>query len=282
MARHRHEICLLMLLPLVGCNSGKITLGAGPEPDARLMADVFTWKCADFDDYGELQNEWLGVLAFEVSLQYAPDGLDENVFPSAGDCSTEVVLFPGDAGAAGAAIPDLDDEPDWTGATRSGELNDEGQGFYIDEVTEDYLGCTLAEEALSEGVTLSDAGSLDGAATPGAGSLDDVNFDPEPSEGLEFGDEVTVDWDVSGWDTTWIQVRQERDGEAWFSVTCNTTGETDFTIGETVWDMLNSDFTSDVINLYVGFENGEEQVTEDDQKVFAYSRAIHVGVVQDH
>jgi hypothetical protein len=264
-----------------GCNTGKITLGAGPEADARLVADVFTWKCADFDSSGSVESEWLGVLAFEVALSYAPDGLEEEAFPSPGDCAEGVVLFPGDAGDAGSSIPDIDDEPDWAGATRSGELTDKGHGFYIDEVTEDYLGCTVAEEALSEGVTISDAGALDGATTPAAGELENVEFDPDPSEGVEFGDEIDIEWEVSGWDTTWIQVRQERDGEAWVSVTCNTTGEDDFKVDSAVWDLLNPDFNSDVINLYVGFQNEDDQVTEADQKVHTYSRAIHVAVVQE-
>ncbi len=281
MHRTLPAVFLMGGLLAAGCNTGKITLGAGPEPDARLVADVFTWKCADFDSSGKVESEWLGVLAFEVALQYAPDGLEEDSFPAPGDCAADVVLFPRDAGESGSSIPDIDDEPDWAGATRSGELADEGHGFYIDEVTEDYLGCAEAEEALSEGVTLSDAGSLDGATTPGAGTLTDVTFDPDPSEGVAFGDEIDVEWDVEDWDTTWIQVRQERDGEAWFSVTCNTTGETEFTLDNAVWDLLESTFNSDVINLYVGFENGDEQVTDADQRVFTYSRAIHVAVVQE-
>jgi hypothetical protein len=263
-----------------GCNTGKITLGAGPEPDARLMADVFTWNCETLDEFGDVEEAWLGVLAFEVALQYAPDGLEENNFPGPGNCAVDVVLFPRDAGDSGAAIPDIDDEPDWTGATRSGELTDQGHGFYIDEVTEDYLGCSLAEEALSEGVELSDAAALDGATTPAAGSLTAVSFDPESAGGLNYGDEVVVDWDVADWDTSWIQVRQERDGEAWFSVTCNTTGESNFTLDPQVWDLLNPEFTSDVINLYVGFQNSDDQVTDADQRVYTYSRAIQVAVVQ--
>lgn len=281
MSRSAAALFLVGGLLAAGCNTGKITLGAGPEPDARLVADVFTWKCADFDDSGVLVSEWLGLLAFEVALQYAPDGLQEDTFPSPGDCAADVILFPRDAGDYGASIPDIDDEPDWTGATRSGELSDEGGGFYIDEVTEDYLGCSLAEEALSEGVTLSDAGSLDGATTPSAGALTSVSFDPDSSEGLEFGDEVNVDWEVSGWDTTWVQIRQERDGEAWVSVTCNTTGQSAFTVDDSVWGLLNAEFNSDVINLYVGFENNDEQITDADQRVYTASRAIHVAVVQE-
>ncbi len=274
---------LLVLAGLVaaGCNTGKITLGSGPEPDARLVADVFTWKCADFDSAGNIETEWLGVLAFEVALSYAPDALEADTFPAAGDCATDVVLFPSDAGDFGESIPDIDDEPDWTGATRSGELADQGHGFYVDEVTEDYLGCSLAEEVLSEGVTLSDAGDLDGASTPAAGTLTDVDFDPDTSTGLEFGDEVEIEWDVSGWDTTWVQIRQERDDEAWFTVTCNTTGEESYVVDDEVWDLLNAEFNSDVINLYVGFQNEDESVTDADQKVYAYSRAIHVAVVQE-
>ncbi len=280
----RHPIVAVLVfagLAAGGCNKGKITLGSGPEPDARLVADVFTWVCADFDSYGNIETEWLGVLAFEVALSYAPDALEADAFPAAGDCAADVVLFPSDAGENGESIPDLDDEPDWSSATRSGELADMGGGFYSDNVTEDYLGCSVAEEVLSEGVTLSDAGRLDGASTPPAGELTEVTFDPDTSEGLEFGDEVEITWDVSGWDTTWIQIRQERDDEAWYSVTCNTTGEDSYVVPDDAWDLLNADFNSDVINLYVGFQNEDESVTEQDQKVYAYSRAIHVAVVAE-
>jgi hypothetical protein len=266
---------MLAFLPLFLSCKGSIDLGQGADADARLTTDVYTWECGDAST-GEIYE---GAFSWNVSLEYAPDGLQDRQLPSG--CVYGLSMFPFDAGTQGADIPGLTDEPEWFAGDRQGELRREGAGFYFDEVFSNVRTCEKADELLESGLTLEGAGSFSGAATPTAGSIGDVSISGTAKEGvIEFGETVQVDWDAEDWDDVWIQVRQERDGEAWGTVTCNAGDGDSFTVDEDVWDLL-TELPVEYIDLYVGFQNTEIQELEDGQKIELVTRGMHVFVVQD-
>lgn len=264
---------LLPVLSLLGCK-GNVDLGQGAEADARLTADVYTWECGD-SSTGEIYE---GAFSWNISLEYAPDGLQDRQLPSG--CVAGLSMFPFDAGASGTDIPGLSDEPDWEAGTRSGELLREGAGFYYDEVFTNVHTCEPADELLGGGLELLEAGPFSGAIAPEAGTIADVSVDAGDDDLIDFGETVEVSWDADEWDEVWIQVRQERDGEAWGTVTCNAGSGDSFTVGDDVWELLNSQLDTPYINLYVGFQNSETQEMDDGQKIEVVTRGMHVFVVQ--
>ena len=269
-----------LLILLTGCKgcSGTIDLGQGPEADARLTSDVYTWECAD----NETGDVYEGVFSFNVALEYAPDGLQDRALP--GGCVYGLSMFPTDAGAAGANLPGLDDNPRWATSDAGGELRREAAGFYYSEVLSNVRSCQRSEDLLEEGVSLEDAAALTGATTPPAGLIDWVDEDIEDDDGdgnLSFGETVELTWEADDWDEAWVQIRQERDGEAWGTVTCNASGADGFVVDEEVWELLNGDLAVEYINLYVGFQNTDVVELDDGQKVDVVTRGMHVLVVQD-
>jgi hypothetical protein len=269
---------MFTLLGLVGINmlgcSGEIPLGAGPEGDARLTADIFTWECTDLAG-----SFWEGVYAFNISLEYAPDGVQERELPAPGECSGALSMFPTDAGGAGADLPDKGVSPAWSTSTDSGDFVASTDGFWSDEVLDATHTCNFPEDVVSSGVELVDAGQFSGAQTPPAGQIVDVTLSEDASDGLVFGEEVEIDWTTNGWEESWIQVRMEREGESWGSVTCNTTGLDSFTLDDRVWGELNGDLNVEYINLYVGFQNRDEFESSEGLKVETVTRAVHVEVI---
>lgn len=266
---------------LTGCTgcSGTLDLGAGPEADARLTSDIYTWECAD----NETGDVYEGVFSFNVALEYAPDGLQDRALP--GGCVYGLSMFPDDAGAGGSDLPGLNgDEPRWSTEESGGELAREAAGFYYQEVLSNVRSCQHSEDVLADGVMLEDAGALTGAQTPGSGEISWVDEDIEDTDGdgnLSFGETVELDWDDEGWDEAWVQIRQERDGESWGTVTCDATGSDGFVVDEEVWSLLNGDLPVEYINLYAGFQNTDTLEMEDGQKIEVVTRGMHVLVVQD-
>ena len=106
--------------------------------------------------------------------------------------------------------------------------------------------------------------------------IDDVDEDGN----LSFGEPVELSWDAEGWEETWVQIRQERDGEPWGTVTC-AADEDGFYVDDEVWGLLNGDLPVEYINLFVGFQNSDVVEMEDGQKVEVVTRGMHVLVVQD-
>ncbi|MEE2751690.1 MAG: hypothetical protein VX519_09685 [Myxococcota bacterium] len=263
------------LLGGAGC-SGELDLGKGEEADARLTADVFTWPCRSGEDEVEQ-----GVYGFTIALEYAPDGLSSRDLPPAGSCQGELSMFPLDAGVSGTAIPDAGNEIAWATSTRSGSLAELSPGFYYEDVLGNQFTCVSPSDMVSSGITVPTAGSLGSISTPSAGELVSVTLGDGSDQGLVFGEEVAVEWDASDWEESWLQVRMEREGTAWGSVTCNTTGDDGFDIDDRVWDELNADLNVDTINLYVGFQNSTENSNDDELKLRASSRVIYVDVIQD-
>jgi len=269
-----------LLIALTGCKgcSGTIDLGKGPEADARLTSDLYTWECAD-NETGDIYE---GVFSFDVALEYAPDGLQERGLP--GGCVYGLSMFPEDAGGSGADIPGLSSDPRWSTPDTSGKLRREAKGFYFHEVLSNVRSCQHSDELLYEGVELEDAEALTGAVTPPAGEIGwvDTDIDDTDEDGnLSFGETAELSWDQEGWDEAWVQIRQEREGEVWGTVTCNATGEDGFVIDEEVWGLLNGDLVVEYINVYVGFQNTDVLEMEDGQKVETVTRGMHVLVVQD-
>jgi hypothetical protein len=272
------RLSLLVLLLSAACEPKSIPLGGGAPPDARFIADVYTWECQDAEGGGDLYE---GVFAYDVSLEYSPDGLAERDLPASG-CTRGLDIFPADAGSGGMDIPDVD-EPTWANEGMSGVLSRESDGFYHDDVFQNQSGCTPAEDLLGDGTTLAAAGVFNGASAPAPGTLADVSIDGDLDEesGIPFGSQVTATWDASGWDNSWVQIRREKDGGLIESVTCNTDGSESFTVDDDVWSLLSEDLAVDVTNLYVAVQTEGESSTSDGQEILTYTRAMHVAVIQD-
>lgn len=275
MPSHHHTLALAVLA--MGCGRGKTSLGSGPAQDGRLISTVFTWECLNPNDGALFQ----GAYGQEISLEFAPDDVEALELPAAGDCAAGLDLFPADAGPGGVDIPALDDEPRWTTEVASGELEPLGDGYYYDSVLENVHSCEEVSQLLKGGSVLSDAGVLDGLATPEPASMPSVTLDGDFENGIPWGTDLEAAWDEDhSWDEVWVQVRRERDGEAWESVTCNATGSGSQTIDGAIWSMMTESLSVDKNNLYVGFGRSTTRETDDGLKIEAVTRAIAVAAVQ--
>mgnify|MGYP006928211186 CR=1 FL=1 len=267
----------IALLGMAGCKGcgGTVNLGQGPEPDARLTADVYTWECSD-----NAENFYEGVFGFDISLEYAPDGLQERALP--GGCVYGLSMFAEDAGHDGEDLPGLTAEPRWSAGEMGGALGREGPGYYYAEAFSNVMSCQPSDELVEEGVSLVSGAAFTGAVTPAPGFIDWVEVQDEDEDGvLSVGETVEVEWDAEGWDEVWIQVRKERDGENYGAVTCNVTGEDGFVVDEDVWDLFQGNVNVEVINLYVGFQNRDLVEMDDGQTIEVVTRGMHVLVVAD-
>ncbi len=272
-------IVAVALLGVAGCKgcSGTINLGQGPEADARLTADVYTWECSDNND-----NFYEGVFGFDVALEYAPDGLQDRALP--GGCVYGLSMFPKDAGGQGEDLPGLEAEPRWASGDLGGSLQREGPGFYFAEAYNNVMSCQPSDELIEAGVTLSSGAAFTGVDTPVPGVIDWVDTEFEDEDGnneLSFGETVDLEWDAEGWDEVWIQVRKERDGQNYGAVTCNVSGDEEFSIDDDVWGLFQGNVNVEVINLYVGFQNVDIVEMDDGQKIEVITRGMHVLVVAD-
>lgn len=294
---HRPLPALLSALPCMlavaavtaGCNKidgGDDSLGGGPEKDARLVTDVYTWDCIEYTDAGE--ELYQGVFGEVVRLQFAPDALPIVPLPSVGGCTAQLNMFPEDAGAGGLDIPGAaTDDISWETDGDGGVFQYESAGFWRDDVFEDNRTCNNINDVLLGGTRLVDAGVLDGVGTPTPEDVPVVGFsglsmDPGTgAETIQFGDEITASWAEHDWDTVWVQVRRELEGVAWESVTCNATGLDSFTLDSAVWSQLDENISVDQNQLYIGFEKSELVETADGYKVETSIRSMAVAIVRD-
>lgn len=274
------RVGLLIVVGLVGCGRGKVSLGTGPEIDGRFTSDVFTWTCGTRTDTG-IENTYAGVFSQSVTLQYAPDALESVSLPAVGGCTADLGVFATDAGGVGADLPDTSGEPGWESSVDNGTLEQLATGFWYDNVFDDYMGCREPDELLSGGLSLTDAGDLSGLSTPEPGQNSAVAISPDPTGGLPYGDPISVSWTSSGWDAIWVQVRREREGELWASVTCNATDASSFEIDESVWALLGDDIDGTDNNLYVAFQSTSAHDTEGGQRLELVTRSIAVAVIDD-
>jgi|GEM_PF-1201782 len=284
-ARHASRLFAgISALSLVACASGTVegdkdaTGGGsltGAIVDARLIADVYTWTCVDPSDGWEYQ----GAFGQEATLEYAPGGVEALELPAVGDCQAGLDMFPNDAGPAALDIPGMSGDPVWESEVDDGSMQKLNVGFYYDDAYPDVRTCYSTDEIMAGGITLVEAGPLTGAATPAPNAAPTVIFDTGGTS-IEFGDSVGMEWGTHLWDEVFVQVRREKEGEAWESVTCNVTGLDGFQLDSAVWDLMDERIEVDQNNLYVGFQtHGRDSVTGNDVQVI--TRAIAVAVVED-
>lgn len=274
---------LFLLLPLLvaACKGKSVPLGQGPERDARLIADVYTWSCEQQDTGSGEILEWEGVFAYDVILEYAPDQLVDRSLPASG-CVATSEGFPRDAGAGAVDIPGVG-TPEWSNGDFSGTIPWASTGFYETSVFDKQRSCQEADDLLGDGTLLASAGAFSGARAPAPGSLMEVELSGEVDEvtGITFGAEVTATWNSAGWSESWVQVRREKAGQALQTVTCATSGGSSFTLDDSVWAMLNEALEVDVTNLYVAVQNTDVLTMDDDQQIEVMTRSMSVAVVQD-
>ncbi len=275
-------------LAVAGCGSGKTQLGDGEGDtgsggngsgdsikDARFIADVFTWSCTDSKEL------YPGVYAHIVSLEYAPNELRSLDLPAVGECAYGLDMFPTSAGSGGAALDGVADEPTWSNDNYSGRLGLLSTGFWQDDVLDDSHTCESVEDRLEGGTTLTQAGSLTGVVTPEPVEMPVVEYDDIGSY-LDWGEEVTAEWDTDhAWSQVWVQIRREVDGEPWESITCNVTGQGEFTVDDAIWDQFDESLNVDKNNLYVAFQSADTITTDAGMTVDVLTRAIDIAVVAD-
>ena len=269
-----------LIMLAAGCGgSGKLDfLGQGEATDARLTSDVYTWDCQS------TETAWMGVLGFQVALEFVPDELDGRQLPPAGSCDHGLSMFAVDSlntGFGGTALPDLTSEPGWETDGDSGTLNEVVSGMWIDDVYNNVLTCNQVSDVITGGVSLVDAGILDGVQTPEAGSVTLVSVDGSFDDGIPFNSDLDLSWDTSGWGESFVQIRRVNSGIAYETLTCNTTGEDDFTLGVDAWDLFDASLDVDVNYLYVGFRNTAIHSTTEGQTVEVSTRALHVVGIQE-
>lgn len=292
------HVWMTMGLLLAACNGDKGdddddgVVGGTTDNDARLISDVYVWECVDIATKkeiakGESDVYFLGVFSQVVSLEYAPNALLSMELPGPGGCSSGVDMFPISAGSGGSSLPALDGYPEWSTAEDRGILLEESTGFWVDNVRDNVHSCDSVDTVLSGGTQLTNAGSLTGITTPEPVDVPMVDFDGmsfnKETEvySFDWGDEVTASWDDHEWDEVWVQIRREREGEAWEAVNCNVTGESAFTIDSTIWDLMDPDLQVERNNIYVAFQRTGEELTQDGILVKTATRAMAVGVIQD-
>ncbi len=275
-------------LGLVACGSGKGELdGAGADgvviTDARMISNVYTWGCQE----GDLGRLYQGVYGQTMSLEYAPDSLRSLSLPAPGECAFGLDMFPVDAGPSGEEIPGLSGSPRWITASDDGAFTQTGAGFYFDDVFPNSRTCLEVEGVIGSGAELEAAGPLTGGGSPPASAVPDVDFAGltldavTGAQTLDWGAEIDISWADHEWDNVWVQIRREREGTAWESVTCNATGRSALNIGDQVWSLLNEDVPVEQNNLYVTFENSSVEEMSDGTTLQAVTRSVAVALVND-
>jgi hypothetical protein len=253
-------------LALIGCAPGPVDDGAGPDPDARLISKIETFGCRDGSYH------FLGVRNQAVSLEVAPDALEPLDLPAAGTCVTGLDLFPTDAGPGAGNPSELASEVVWIASQSSGTIKRRSEGFWASFGTESELTCIGSTQV--GGVELEDAGAYAGVGTPFPPSDGNVLPDPNADDGIEFGEEIVVDFEAPGWDQVWIQLRRERNTEAWETLTCNVTGDAMFTLGAEHWSEMNETLSVDTTDLLVVFEKSRSEALENGQTMQTVTRTV--------
>lgn len=263
-----------------GCKKNEdagFLVGQGVGSDARLTSDAYTWDCSDFGSY-----DWMGVLGFDITLEFVPDSLPPRDLPAPGSCAYGLSMFAKDALVSGTSIPDSSDSPGWRTIADEGYLDPVLDGLWIADVFDNVLSCSPVGDIIAGGVQLYDAGALDGTTSPVAGEVVDVNVtDGSWGSGIPFGEDLDVTWEASGWDETFVQVRRERIGVAIETITCNTTGVSEFQVTSETWDLFDDTIDVDHNFLYVGFQNVDTIENDYGHGIEVASRALHAVGLSD-
>ncbi len=276
----RASLALLPLaLPLLACGNKSVGLGRGEGVDARLYADIYTWNCQQQDTGGGVLEEWQGVYAYNVTLEYAPDALVDRSVPETG-CSDSLDIFPVDAGAGGH---DLTTAPGWyNNADYSGTLSKDATGFYSANVFANAHSCVYPDDLMGDGTSISDADVFSGASTPAPGTVSSVDDGTDGTNtGLTFGQDVSLSWEAAGWDESWVQIRREKGGELIQGLTCRTSGTSSFEIDASIWAQMSDALEVDYTNVYIGFGKYDSTITSGGQEIQTWTREMHTAVVQD-
>jgi len=99
--------------------------------------------------------------------------------------------------------------------------------------------------------------------------------------GIPFGADLDVTWETDGWDETFVQIRRERLGIAYETVTCNTTGESEYVLGNELWALFDDTIEIDRNFLYIGFQNVETLENDYGHGVEVATRALHAVGLSD-
>ena len=256
---------------MLGCSPDEeLLVGVEEGADARLTADLYTWDCTNEE------SDWMGVLGFDIALEFVPDNLNSRALPPVGSCAYAIDMFALDALQSGDDLPGATGVPDWSTDVLSGEFLEVGPGLWYADVFRNVLSCDDSASVITSGVEVQEAGVFSGLTSPTAGEITSITSNNSSLAGFPFGELIELDWVASGWDESFVQLRRERNGVAYETVTCNTTGLSAYTINDSAWEMLNPEIIADTNLLYVGFQNRTEDVTEYGQELELVSRALHV------
>jgi hypothetical protein len=276
----RVRIGFVAALALLGaCKKGRIEiLGAGPEEDGRLTADLYTWDCVDGEE------TWMGTKGFDVALEFVPDEVSSRQLPAPGSCSYGLSMFAIDTVTEGAALVDLDGEPltedpGWRTETDEGVLEPLVDGLWFHDVMGNMNGCARPKTIAGDGVELVQAGILDGVITPPMGYVEGVSVSVDLTNGIPFGADAQISWNASNWTFTFVQLRRVdlETGELRETATCNTTGEGRFDLGSDLWGLMDPSLTDETTLNYVlvGFDARGVAETVQGQKIQVSTRELH-------
>ena len=266
----------MVFLLAMGCGGDEeLSVGQGGGLDARLSADVYTWDCAS------TSLNWMGVLGFDVAFEFVPNELDSRDLPPVGSCSYGIHMFATDALQAGQDIPGYSGNPTWSTVNQGGEMLKIIDGLWLDDVFKIELSCEDIPSIVTSGIELVEGGVFSSITTPEAGDITSITSGGSYLNGIPYGEVLDLEWEATGWDESFIQVRRERNNVAYEVVTCNTSGLSGFAVNEQIWQMFNEDEISDTNLLYVGFQNTDVFTTEYDQTIEVASRALHVVGIQE-
>ncbi len=257
---------LLSLLALFACAPGPADEGTGPGSDARLISGIHTFGCRDGNVH------FLGVSSEEISFEVAPDALEPLDIPEPGTCVTDLELFPKDAGPGAGDPEDLSAEVVWTAPRSSGTLKRRSEGFWASWDAGTQLTCIGATQIGA--VELIDAGAYSGINTPSPPSDGSIQADMAADDGIQFGESIELAFEATNWDSVWVQLRRERNTEAWETVTCNVTGESSFTLGAEHWAETTESLSVDENELLLVFETSRTETLDNGQDMETVTRMI--------
>lgn len=232
--------------------------------DARLIVETFTWTCLVNRDEDQ---PFPGVPLQRVSLELAPGAITDLAIPAAGDCERNAVTAPQITGE-GRENGDLPASMAWGNSLVSGELSQEGAGFWKGE--KEILSCHPPETMAV--VSLSGADSLAGITSPAPSSWW-IHYEGGPEDGLDHGEEIPLSWTGSGWDDAWVTIERIKREEVWESVTCGLGTDTNETVTDSrMWDLMDDSLVADANELYLTLAYSEVHELDDGTQLEVQTR----------